>query len=503
MKILVTGGTGVVGEGAVLEILKAGHRVRLLSRGAGEGAREWPGEVEPYVADIGDPATLRGAADGCDAVLHITGIVEEDPPEATFERVNVEGTHHVLAEAERAGAKRFVYVSSLGAERGTSDYHRSKHRAEEIVRSSSLDWVIVRIANVYGPGDEVISLYLKLFRTLPAIPIVGDGNQPFQPIWYRDVGRALARSVEMPEVSRRTLEVAGADVTSMNDLADRFERITSRTPARLPIPEAVASAGIGLAEMLGADEMFGVGLPINHAKLRMLVEENVVHDPKGNALVDVFGVEPTPLERGLWELADAIPEQLPTEGYGGLEHKRFWADVVETPHSAARLLDLFRERCTEVMPIEFSAEPGAARVVELGTTFTMNLPMRGNVQVRVAESDDENVTFVTLEGHPLAGIVRFTSEPHGAGVRFAVDTYTRPATVVDYVAMKSVGSLAQAANWAEVVRRVVELGDGTAPDGVETETEMLEGGDADQVERWIRDLVVERKRETKDAELKK
>src|SRR5687768_8220790 len=182
MKVLVTGGTGVVGEGALTELLRAGHEVRLLSRGADDGAREWPKRVEAFPADITDPTGLRGAADGCDAVVHVTGIVEEDPPGATFEGVNVQGTANVLAEAERAGARRFVYVSSLAAGRGTSAYHESKRRAEEIVRASNLEWVILRPGNVYGPGDAVISTYFVLFRTSPVVPIIGDGDQPFQPI---------------------------------------------------------------------------------------------------------------------------------------------------------------------------------------------------------------------------------------------------------------------------------------------------------------------------------
>src|SRR5690606_33920037 len=126
----------------------------------------------------------------------------EDPPEVTFEKVNVEGTRALLAEAERAGARRFVYVSSLGAPQGTSDYHRSKAAAEEAVRASGLDWLILRPGNVYGPGDEVISLLLKMVRTLPAIPVIGDGDQPFQPVWAEDLAQALALAVERREPSR-------------------------------------------------------------------------------------------------------------------------------------------------------------------------------------------------------------------------------------------------------------------------------------------------------------
>src|SRR5215213_1685630 len=119
MKILVTGGTGVVGEGIIPELIARGHGVRLLSRHATEDAKQWPG-VEPFNGDVSDAASLTNAASGCDAVLHVAGIVAENPPEVTFQSVNVDGTRNLLEEAKRAQVRRFVFVSSLGADRGES-----------------------------------------------------------------------------------------------------------------------------------------------------------------------------------------------------------------------------------------------------------------------------------------------------------------------------------------------------------------------------------------------
>ena len=158
MKVLVTGGTGVVGQAAVNELLKHGHTIRLLSRHAKADAQLWPDGVQSWPAAISDQAGLRGCAEGCDLVLHVAGIMEESRPALTYESVNVEGTRSIVREAERCKVGRFVYISSLGAEAGTSPYHRSKRRAEEIVRGFAGGWVILRPGNVYGPGDDVISL---------------------------------------------------------------------------------------------------------------------------------------------------------------------------------------------------------------------------------------------------------------------------------------------------------------------------------------------------------
>ncbi|HKS29487.1 MAG TPA: NAD-dependent epimerase/dehydratase family protein, partial [Pyrinomonadaceae bacterium] len=461
MRVLVTGGTGVIGEGAIPALLKAGHSVRLLSRGAGKNAEEWPEGVEAFAADVSDSSSLKGAADGCEAVIHITGIVNESPPEVTFESVNVEGTKKVLREAERAGTRRFIFISSLGADRGRSSYHESKRRAEEIVKQAKCEWVILRPGGVYGPGDEVISTLLKLIRTLPAIPVVADGEQRFQPVWFEDVGTAVAKAVELPKLSGKTLELAGAEITTVNEVLDKLSNITGRSPARVPVPSFIAALGAQLFDgnSLGSEvkRITGLDAPVDEAKLQMLLEENFIKGRKKNGLTDTLGIKPLPLDDGLRALADLLPEQTITEGVGDLERKRFYADIEGSRYNASALLEQFRERVMEVMPLEFQAEPGAASRVEQGATLTANIPLRGNIQVRVEEVTPKRITFVTIEGHPLAGIVQFLTSTVKRRVRFMIEIHTRYGSVFDRLTMALGGSLMQNMNWQEVVERVVEL----------------------------------------------
>jgi NADH dehydrogenase len=491
----VTGGTGVIGEGLLPALVEAGHTVRLLSRGAETDAKRWPAEVEPYAADVTDVSSLRGAAEDCGAVVHVTGIVDESPPALTFERVNVQGTRNVLAEAARAGLKRFVYVSSLGAERGRSQYHRSKFKAEELVRASAFDWLILRPGNVYGPGDEVISTLLKLVRALPAVPVIDAGNQPFQPVWHEDLGQAILRALETPSLKRETLELAGEETTNTSDLIERLSAITGRKVARVPVPSFLASLGVRLAESTNLEKYLGVKLPLNDSKLKMLLEGNFIEHPSANALTARLGVRATTLDAGLTKLADSIPAQLPSEGIGPLRRKRFWADIKGSRLTPTALVEEFRERCAEAMPLEFSAEPGTSRVVEEGATLTLGLPVRGNVQVRVEEVVPRRVTFSTVGGHMLAGMIQFSaSGDKRRAVRFLIETHTRAANALDLLAMSTVGDSLQKENWEEVVTRVVALSGGTVPLGVQSETETLDDEEARHVERRLSDLINRRKR---------
>jgi NADH dehydrogenase len=494
MKVLVTGGTGVVGSVAVDHLRAAGHTVRLLSRNAERDAKQWDEGVEAWPADVASREAVHGAADGCGAVLHAAGIVAEHPPEATYARVNVEGTRNLVAEAARAGVKRFVYVSSLGAERGKSEYHRSKHAAEEVVRAEFPgNWLVVRPGNVYGPGDEMISLLLKMVRTLPAIPLIGWGSQPFQPVWADDLGQALARSVEETAPSRTTLELAGTETTTMADLLERMEKITGRHPVHIPVPELLARMGAGAAEALGVD------LPLKRGQIIMLAEGNVLPEGEPNALVTVFGVKPTPLDEGLRELADTLPERLPSEGVGGLERRRYWADLRGSRLSADELFEMVRRDFYSLPPeglMEVGAEPGATAGLDLGETLTLSLPLRGNIQVRCVEVRGRVATCVTLEGHPLSGVIRFiVEEPRPGTLRFEVRSYTRSSGRMDHVGMSTVGKVAQRATWHAVVEEVVKRSGGEAPEGVQEEHETLSADAAREVEVWVEELVMRYRRE--------
>lgn len=491
MKVLVTGGTGVVGQSTVGELVRRGHTVRLLSRNAKEDVAQWIEGVEPWPASVSDPDNIRGSGDGCDVVVHLAGIVAEEPPEITFEKVNVEGTSNMLSEADRAGVGRFIYLSSLGADTGESPYHVSKRHAEEGVRKFRGGWIILRPGNVYGPGDEVVSLLLQMVRTLPAIPVIGGGDDKFQPVWVEDVAIAIADSVERLDLHGRVLELAGEETTSTNDLVDRFGAITGRTPVRIPVPAFLASAGAAVAEFVGAP------LPVNESQLIMLREGNVINDPGCNALTAVFRIKPISLDEGLKKLADAQLEQTPDNGVGSLTRKRLWADISGSRLTPEQLFETFRRDFDEATPglLDAKVEAGTKCHLEQGATVTMSLPLRGNVQVRVQELTPRKATLVTLAGHPLAGAVRFLCEQRADQVRFETQVYDRPSNIVDWLVMKTIGESMQGLTWQGLVERMVFESGGAARQGVQQEEETLDEDQAGLIEDWIKDIVLERKRQ--------
>jgi uncharacterized protein YbjT (DUF2867 family) len=491
LSVLVTGGTGVVGQAAVTELVNRGHRVRVLSRNAVQDAAQWGDRVEPWPASVSEPEKLQGSADGQDVILHVAGIVAESPPKATFTSVNVDGTSNIVREAERAGVGRLIYVSSLGADKGESEYHRSKRAAEQLVEKFRGGWIILRPGNVYGPGDEVISLLLNMVRTLPAIPVIDGGDDEFQPIWVGDLARAIGDAVERTDLHGRILELAGSEKTSTSDVVDRLASITNRDPVRVPVPGFLAGAASSIADMIGSP------LPVNESQLTMLREGNVIAVPEQNALTAVFRIEPTRLEEGLKKLADSQPEQLPHEGIGTLKRKRIWADISGSRLTPEELFERLRRDFNEATPgiVDAEIEPGTECELVDGATITMSLPLRGNIQVRVQEITPVKATLVTLSGHPLAGAVRFLAEQRGDQVRFEVQVYDRPASLPDWFAMKAVGESLQSRTWESLIDRMIRESGGVAAKGIQQTDEDLDEHQAERIEDWLRDLVNERKRQ--------
>jgi NADH dehydrogenase len=344
----------------------------------------------------------------------------------------------------------------------------------------------VRPGNVYGTGDEQLSLVLKMVRSLPVIPVIAGGDRPFQPIWAGDAGEALALAAERTDLSKRVLEIAGPDQTTFDDVVERFAQITARDPLRLPVPVPLASLALRAANVLGVD------VPVDAGQLTMLSEGNVVTAPEGNALATVFGIKGTPLDEGLRRLADTQPELLPEEGVGALTRKRFWADIAGSQLGPEALFRHFVSHFAECTPwhVDVGAEPGTPIIPELGTTLTLALPMRGNVQIRIVELEPRRMTVVTVAGHPLAGAVRFLAEPRGELVRFEVQVYDRASNAVDWLVMNPIGARLQNATWRQTVEHVVQESRGTAVGGIQQEATKLDDEQAREVNEWLERLVV-------------
>jgi len=225
--ILVTGGTGFIGQALVRHLVEAGHRVRILIRPSKTSPRIPVGlPVEVAVASLKDQRGIRAAMVGVDTVYHIAG-VERRGVEADLLDVEVQGTSNVINAAIQTGIDRFFFLSHLGADRASAyPLLKVKAIAEENIRRSGLDYSIFRTAIVFGPNDGFTTSLAQLICSIPFMFFVpGDGNVLIQPIWVEDLAVCLTWALDDDDTRNRTFDIGGPEFLSLVDVFKTIMKI--------------------------------------------------------------------------------------------------------------------------------------------------------------------------------------------------------------------------------------------------------------------------------------
>jgi len=288
MKVFVTGGTGFVGEHVRKALRERGHRVRVLFHGRRPPLSEGEEGVD---GDVTRRETIREAAVGCDAVIHLVGIIREFPGRGvTFDRLHREATANALEAARVAGVRRYLQMSANGTRPGAvSAYHRTKWEGEELVRSSGLEWTIFRPSLIFGPKDAFVNMLADMIRRFPVVPVISDGSYQLQPIHADDVARCFVDALERPETIGQTYVLCGDTPYRYDELLQTIGRVIDKSP--VPIihqPLTLMKLVVPLMERFDS-------FPLTSDQLTMLLEGNVCDGGwKGT-----FGFDPIPFEQGI------------------------------------------------------------------------------------------------------------------------------------------------------------------------------------------------------------
>lgn len=257
MKILVTGGNGFVGRALVRALNEEGHNVVAPLRGTelpDVGGINWlPG------FDFGSDGALRQALDGARAVVHCAAYAHRtrritDHDREQFEAVNVGLSRRLYDAAAAAGVGQFVFISSIGALRGasdepvteqtppapTSDYGRSKLRAEQQLRSmaaaGTTKLTILRPCLVYGPQNPGNMARLsRLVDTGLPLPFGAiDGTRSL--VYIGNLCSAIIACLGNEKAFANDFIVCDDDALSLPDLVSSIAAAKGRKVRLVPVP---------------------------------------------------------------------------------------------------------------------------------------------------------------------------------------------------------------------------------------------------------------------------
>jgi uncharacterized protein YbjT (DUF2867 family) len=314
LKVLVTGGTGFVGTHLVNALCRRGHDVAVLARHPDGARNRFNRPVERVGGNVLDPPSLASALRGRDAVINLVGIIHEQGVQ-TFDRMHREAVGNVVTAMQPTDVRRLLHMSAMGAsEDAPSEYGRSKAAGQRAIAASGLDWTIFRPSIVFGPGDGFVSLLAPIVRKNPLfIPVIGSGETRFQPVSVYDVARVFADALEKPETIRRTFEVGGPDVFTLNEIYREIATVVGKR--RKPLVHLPLWWGRFLA---GRFEALARGGWIAHPPLTRDQLKSLSRDNVGDVseTVAVFDGEWREFRPGLREYLTGGMEHDPRSGFG-------------------------------------------------------------------------------------------------------------------------------------------------------------------------------------------
>jgi nucleoside-diphosphate-sugar epimerase len=267
MLLALTGATGFIGQHLLRELPKRGYRLRVLLRRPASVPMQTASAV---IGDLARPRNMSTALEGVDAVIHSAGLAHamSGTPEDDYRVLNTEATIGLARAARRAGAKRFVFLSSIRAQCGpmtdmaqceaveprpTDAYGESKLAAERGLAELDLDWVSLRAVLVYGPGVKGnMAQLMRLARSPFPLPL-GSLRARRSLLALENLLAAIETVLAAQGTLRRAFIVADPQALTVAEMIAAMRHGLGRRPNIFPLPAALLQL---LLRTAGREEIY-------------------------------------------------------------------------------------------------------------------------------------------------------------------------------------------------------------------------------------------------------
>jgi uncharacterized protein YbjT (DUF2867 family) len=254
VRILLIGASGFIGRELFAALEQRGHRVVAAVRNPAAAPRfAWEA---PVTIDLNRDVTVEAwlpRLEGIDAVVNCAGILQGSRGQS-IQAIHDRAPAALFAACEQSGVRRVVQISAISADRdaGTA-YALTKLAADDRLRASSLDWVVLRPSVVHARGAYGGTSAFRALAAYPfAIPVPGTGTQPFQPIWIDDLSQVVALAIESDVLVRKTIDPVGPDTVALREILEDYRKWLGFERTRvINVPMWMVRIGARLGDFAG------------------------------------------------------------------------------------------------------------------------------------------------------------------------------------------------------------------------------------------------------------
>lgn len=285
MHVLLTGANGFIGRYVMGALLSAGHHVIPAVRRPKEIDGLLPAPVAIQVDMNRDirPEDWQPRLAGIDAVINCAGVLQGRPGQS-IDAIHEAAPKALFEACRRAGVRRVIQISAISAEPAADTaYAATKHAADRFLAATDLDWVILRPSLVYAAGAFGGTALFRALAALPGIvPLIGAGDQPFQPIHIDDLTATILLLLQDRTINRVAVDPVGPERVSLRDVLVDLRAWLGLPPARtVQVPRRLVAIAARLGDLVGG--------PISTTALKQLEFGNV---GSSDAFVAATGIRP-------------------------------------------------------------------------------------------------------------------------------------------------------------------------------------------------------------------
>jgi len=253
--LFLTGGTGRIGQFLVASLAEEGFKIKMLCRKKKDFSAP---EISMIEGDLSCPDSYSDELRGSETVIHLAAeSYARDIGE--YYRVNARGTELLIGACRKQGVKRFIHISTWAISEEGGHYSLSKKMAEDHVRESGLDWVILRLSEVYGvSGGKGMDMLLSGVEQYPFVPVIGDGKYKIAPVHVKDVVSVLVKAAASQELGNRTYDIIGPETFTFNELIDKILALKDLKKIKIHLPVSLIKVLVRMITALKKDSPFFV-----------------------------------------------------------------------------------------------------------------------------------------------------------------------------------------------------------------------------------------------------